>query len=265
MSKYLTDKEIMKWNERLKDTPYIAQPYYHTQGSHPHLSIYIRRDIMGKPLSSSGYTTTGGLPSGFGTEINEPCADPKIIFNFSFSVTENRKNNFFDLLEKLQKNKINTKVINPIQSKNDHRIDPIEELSNTDFKIEETTHKLLNKTYIKYSYSFYCRLSTIISTISYLEDTIKFFEKIWGYDENGSEYCLLKYPIGSVISPIKDKSRDYLIIDYLYLNNDFGYKIDYVATEITEASVIIKYGETKRFSDDDICFSRNNRIDNILN
>ena len=35
MKKYLSDSEIMNWNDRLSSTPYFVIPRYHTHNSFP--------------------------------------------------------------------------------------------------------------------------------------------------------------------------------------------------------------------------------------
>ena len=101
--------------------------------------------------------------------------------------------------------------------------------------------------------------------ISYLEDAINFFSEMWGYDKDGSEVCLLKYPIGTIVSTNQDKSKDYLVLDYKYRKLDGKYFIDFIASEMLNEGVIIKYGDIKVFHENDLCYSRNSRIDDILN
>jgi hypothetical protein len=102
--------------------------------------------------------------------------------------------------------------------------------------------------------------------VFYLEDTIEFFSKIWGYNEDGTEESLIKYPIGTLVSDVNDKSKDYLILDYQYRKIDKNYYIDYELTEVIGGySSVIKYGDVKIMTENNICFSRNGRIDDILN
>jgi hypothetical protein len=102
--------------------------------------------------------------------------------------------------------------------------------------------------------------------IMYLEDAINFFSEIWGYSEDGSEVCLLKYPIGTIVSLPKDKSTDYLVLDYKYKKLDGKYYIDFIVSEmINNKGSVITYGEIYTFRGSELCYSRNSRIDNILN
>ena len=85
--KYLSDTEIMNWNNRLENTPYIVIPRYHTHSSFP--TIVFKQK-----------TTTG-----LGNFLNDPQSevitlDPHMKFQFSFSVAKNRVDNFFNIFNK---------------------------------------------------------------------------------------------------------------------------------------------------------------------
>jgi hypothetical protein len=102
--------------------------------------------------------------------------------------------------------------------------------------------------------------------VSYLEDAINFFSEIWGYNEDGTEVCLLKYPIGTIVSKPSDKSTDYLVLDYKYKKLDGKYFIHFVTSEmLNNKGSVITYGEIYTFIESELCYSRNSRIDDILN
>ncbi len=50
--------------------------------------------------------------------------------------------------------------------------------------------------------------------ISYIEEAIDCFNLLYGYDENGEEINLLKFPIGTIVTIENDTDKDYLVIDY---------------------------------------------------
>lgn len=241
--KYLSDIEILNWNQRLQKGSYMVYPASNSQSSYPHIGF--------NRVSS---------PRHWGTEQLTETIDPVIRFDFTFSVIENRKDIFFDLLDKLFKEKFITKSVYK---------DKVSDIKCDQSIIESkdiSVHKVLNRSYVRYTYHFSALLSSIMAYVSYMEDAINFFEKMWAYDEEGKEYCLLKYPVGSVVSKEEDKSSDFLVVDYLYEKLYDDYKIDYLASEIIDSpSVIIKYGNVIRFKEHELCFSRNNRIDDILN
>jgi len=241
---FISDKKIISWNDRLKDSNYNLKPEYTTRSSFPEITIW--------------FVDRNNLPP-----YNlEQTIDPHINYKFSFSVSSNRTDQFFDILNRLLKMPFETYVT---YKDKDYKID----LTGTSIVSEkkEEEHKILEKTYKRYSYKFSGKLSHIIAYVSCIEDTISYFEKMWGYDEDGKEINLLKYPIGSIVSTTKDKSKDYLVLDYNYQKdtND-NFFIDYHCCEILNTnSPVIQYGESKLYYEDELCFSRNNRIDDILN
>jgi hypothetical protein len=253
--RYLTDSDILKWNNRLNKSIYSITHRHNTRNGYPDIIISETREsgLPGMPLVK------------FGIE------DPIINYSFSFSVVSHRKDEFFEILHKLLKDKFDTKFLT-ISNKSPESLD----YANVrDITLDESIlgkyykqdHKILNRNFIKYTYDFNNRLTDIICTLSYIEDTIEFFQLIWGYDEEGNEICLLDFPIGSIVSKNSDKSKDFLVIEYLYKKMDSKFNIEYIVSEIIydSKSPIIKYGESFIINKDEICHSRNNRIDNIIN
>ena len=128
-------------------------------------------------------------------------------------------------------------------------------------------HNVLNKEYTRYEFLYDGLLSEIMAHVSLLEQSIEFFSEIWGYDEDGKEYNLIKFPIGSIASPFDDKSKDLVILDYDYEKNGKDYHIKYIASEMIydPKSLIIKYGDVITIGENILTFSRNGRIDDLLN
>lgn len=241
--KYLTDKDILKWNDRLQNSAYKLLPRYNTRNGYPDISIsYITEAFMGAK------------------EIVET-VESHIKYEFSFSVIENRKDQFQILLEKMFKRELQTHFVYK------DKIQKIEMLKNSDIEISESKHSLLNRNFIKYTYKFSGKLPSIVAYISYLEDAITYFQMIWGYDEDGNEICLTKFKVGDIVSFRENKSKDFLVVDYYYDRIGEEYKIDYIISEmmINLNSSVIKYGDVLKESENNLTYSRNNRIDNILN
>jgi hypothetical protein len=190
--------------------------------------------------------------------------DPFIRYDFTFSVASNRKETFLDLFEKLSKESFGTKSIYRDQ-KSEKLMDIIFNDTVIESK-EEITHLVFEKEYIRFTIHFAGKLGSIMAHISYLEDTINFFSEIWGYKEDGTEVCLVKYPIGTIVSLPKDKSTDYLVLDYKYRKLDGKYFIDFISSEmLNNKGSVITYGEIYTFRESELCYSRNSRIDDILN
>jgi hypothetical protein len=241
--KYLTDSEILKWNDRFEKSNFRLIPRYNTRNGHPDISI--------------NYITTpfSGL-----SEIKET-PDTVISYEFSFSVIESRKDEFYILLKKMFNYKFETQISYNDSSKS------IDIFNEKDIIKEEVNHQLLNRKFIKYTLKFKGKLSSIIAYLSYVEDAINFFQLIWGYNEEGEEICLTKYRIGDIVSVKNDKSKDFLVVDYYYNRIGNDYKINYVISEMisNSNSSIIRYGDGLKESEDNLTYSRNNRIDDILN
>ncbi len=195
--------------------------------------------------------------------------EPFVRYEFIFSISSNREDEFFELFDKLKVQEFGTKSIY-IDDKNTvySSTEKVSDISFTESVVELRTsikHKLKEKEYVRWSYKFAGKLGSIMAYVSYLEDTIEFFSRVWGYSEEGGEFCLLKFPIGSIISKVSDKSKDLVVLDYSYLKIGKEFYIDYVASEILSTGNIITYGRPNTLKESEICFSRNHRIDDILN
>lgn len=247
--KYLSDTEILNWNRRLEKSDYAVYPLSNVRSGNP--------DIVFRQKINNGYSPMG--------EQLVETLDPFIRYDFTFSIASNRKETFFDLFEKLSKEAFGTKSAYH-DNNNDRKIYDIPFNDGVIETKEENTHMVFEKEYIRYTYHFAGKLGSIMSYVSYLEDAINFFSEIWGYNEDGTEVCLLKYPIGTIVSLPKDKSTDYLVLDYKYRKMDGNYFIDFIASEmLNNKGSVITYGEVYTFIESELCYSRNSRIDDILN
>jgi hypothetical protein len=254
--KYLSDTEILNWNRRLEKGDYAVHPLSNVRSGHP--DIIFRQKI--NYSSNPGYT---GYNNPMGEQLVETI-DPFIRYDFTFSIASNRKETFLDLFEKLSKESFGTKSIY-----RDQKSENIMDITFNDTVIEskeENIHLVFEKEYIRFTIHFAGKLGSIMAYVSYLEDTINYFSEIWGYNEDGSEVCLVKYPIGTVVSLPKDKSTDYLVLEYKYRKLDGKYFIDFIASEmLNNKGSVITYGEICTFRESELCYSRNSRIDDILN
>lgn len=248
----LKDRDLLKWNERMDKSPYRVRVNSTWVNNHQLVSFYVR-EIPGSPH----------LIYNDAQSIRE-CQDPVVKWEFSFSVVESRKDEFLKILSRLLSKGIENHVDVYGDGKKHEKVNITSEILTSS---DETTHEIYNRTYVKYTYKFNGRLSSIMSYITIVEDAIEFFSNTWGYDEKGEEHCLVKYPIGTVVSKVKDKSSDFLVLDYNYVVDYKEYIINYVISEMftDEKSMIIKYGDSETVREDDLCYSRNDRIDNILN
>jgi len=246
--KYISDSEILNWNRRLEKSDYSVSPVPNNKSAEPYI---------GFKQKVKGFSPTGG--DQFVITI-----DPFIRYDFTFSIASNRNEIFFELFKKLSFEPFGSKSI--YHDMNNEKISDIKFNEDVIEGKEVNKHSILEKEYIRHTYHFAGKLSSIMAYVLYLEDTINFFSEIWGYNEDGSEVCLLKYPIGTVVSKPIDKSTDYLVLDYKYRKQGSKYSIDFVASEMmNNKGSIITYGEIYTFRESDLCYSRNSRIDDILN
>jgi len=247
--KYLTDSEILSWNKRLEKSDYNVFPMPNRKSAEPYLAF--RQKV------SSNYNI---LPQN--QMVNTP--EPFVRYDFIFSISSNREETFNDLFDRISQEPFGSKTI--FTDLNNEKISDIKFSDDIINEKVKSNHYVLEKEYVRYTYNFAGKLGSIMAYISYLEDTINFFNEIWGYNEDGSEICLLKYPIGTVVSTPKDKSVDYLVLDYKYRKLDGKYFVDFVVAEMLNTKgTIIKYGEVFTFREDELCYSRNSRINDILN
>lgn len=261
----LRDADLIKWNDRMKKSPYQVKVNNSWTSGGLVISFYARESASGSYFPNAIHINNIGSPSGDSPQYVKACGDPTVNWLFSFSVVESRKSEFIKILEKLLQNGVSNSVeVIARSSKNE----VISVDSSIIKSIKESKHEFLKRAYTRYEYSFEGRLSSIMSYITIIEDAIEFFSKIWGYDADGKEHCLLKYPIGTIVSKSDDKSKDFLILDYVYtVYSPREYMIDYIIVEVMsdKDSMVIRYGESETISEIFLAYSRNDRIDNILN
>ena len=251
--KYLSDTEILNWNRRLEKSDYAVYPLSNVRSGHPDIAFKQKTNFSSNP----------NVPI-YGSDQLVETIDPFIRYDFTFSIASNRKETFFDLFEKLSKESFDTKSI--YRDQKSEKIMDIIFNDNVIESKEENIHLVFEKEYIRFTYHFAGKLGSIMAYVSYLEDTINFFSQIWGYNEDGSEVCLAKYPIGTVVSLPKDKSTDYLVLEYKYRKLDGKYFIDFIVSEmLNNKGSVITYGEIYTFRESELGYSRNSRIDDILN
>jgi hypothetical protein len=240
--RFLSDSEILNWNERLKNTKFMVSATYGNKHSFP--LILIKQNIYGDSFLIT--------------------MDPYLDFQFIFSVAKNRVDLFWNIFENWYRNEIGNQVIYQ-DSNNNNKIYSINVTDSIITEKIESEHNILNKDYIRYTYNFKGKLSSIMAYVMFLEDTIEIFSKIYGYDEDGSEVNLSNFQIGQMVSKKDDKSKDYLIIDISPKKNGNQFYIDYHISEVLGVGDIIRYGSTQLVIESEITFSRNSRIDDILN
>ena len=241
--RYLTDTEILNWNDRLNSSNYMLRPQHSSRISYCDI-IFVQKVQQRGNLGIDFVDTT----------------DPSIQFKFVFSIASNRQDDFWRIFDK-------RKVVS-IATKTNYK-DKLGDLFFSDSIVsskETENHNVKEKEFTRYIYNFSGKLSQIISYVAVLEDCIRFLEMMFGYDETGKEYCLTPYPLGTVCSMVDDKSSDWLVLDYDFKITQGYYEIEYKIAKMlwNDKSPVLKYGDVISAKEKELCFSRNNRIDNIL-
>lgn len=259
--KYLTQNEILSWNNRnfilqnrLRKDLKLNYRFDYQNGN----SIVIAHD-------TNDYLNPVNKKLGAVTEEQiRICNNVGIKYNFCFSVVKSHNQDFFNLLDRLFKNKIDSKYLYDVDTTKPIVFDKdvLSSSKEMDFNIGDREFK-------RYHYDFSGNLFSIMAYVSYLEDAINYFNLLYGYDEDSKEVNLVEYPIGTIVTKTDDNTKDYLVIDYNYnkqVSDTDKFYISYLTAEILYTNKpVIKYGEVSEFREYEICISRNGRIEQILN
>lgn len=262
----LSDKDIVKFSDRLNSKRFILKPEYISSGRSPVIGYYeAPQNPYYDNYNSPGLRARGGFGSGFGGYDNEKMQripEPIITFEFSFSICEKRVEHFFEIFDNVKKSYIDAYVYSTPD-----KATKIVFREESCIEKKETTHKIFNRNFKTVEYTFEDKVSSVMCYLKYIEDTIEYFNLIWGYTSEGEELNLLKYTIGSIVSPVNDKSVDLMIVDYVYKKYNEEYVIEYKTCQIlgNDRSHIIKYGEFRTLPESKLTISRNNNLNSLLN
>lgn len=260
--KFLTQKEILSWNDRnfIVTSPFnllgkLRFNYKSTWQRSNIINVIIAQDILDNPYINPHSTYTNEHTT---VKI---VTDVNIKYDFCFSVVKNHNEDFFNLLNKIFINELLFEY--SIDDNNTKKLNFNKSVLSS---IKEINYNISNREFTRYQYTFDGDLFSIIAYISYLEEAIDCFNLLYGYDEDGNEINLLKFPIGTVVTKDNDTDIDYLVIDYIFHKKGDDFFINYITTEILYSNKpIIKYGKINEFNEKDLNISRNGRIDKILN
>lgn len=244
------DSDIMRMNDYISsDKKYYLfniRPSYENHASCPAIAFYNLQT-----LQSPFYSTTTFPPS------DVKMREPNVELTYHFSISNDKIDKFFDIFNTISQQEIENRYYDGETLK-------VIKLNTDIVKSKNiTNHVMYNINYTRYEFIFEGGIIPIITYIKYLEDTIEYLKLIYGYNEKGEEVNLLKHKIGDIVCLKKDRSVDFLITDYEYGNSGIDYKICEILTD--KVSPIIEYGKCIVSNDDDLTYSRDSRINDILN
>lgn len=250
----LSDTDIIDFNNNLNDNRFIIRPEYTPFSSWPVIGFYLNT------------THSDFMRRDYGIDyakVNGRITEPEIEYFFSFSVCEKRIDDFYDILDNILSREFENLVYSDSTDKHSNIIVN----SNIIKSKNETTHTYINRSYKKIDYIFRGKVSSIMGYLKAIKNSIEFFGRIWGYSEEGEETCLLKYPIGNIVSTTRDRSKDFLVFGYYYDQLGDSFEILYEVYEILsdEKSSIIKYGDKLTLREDELTLSRTAQVNSILN
>ena len=151
--------------------------------------------------------------------LSEFRTDDRINYRFVFSVSKNNMERFDKLLDRF----ISEGYREDYQEYNFPSPSLID-MNFQNFKKfgVQTTHSFSGVDFVKFTYDFKDVPSLpAIFFIETLKDTIEIIGNYWNFDESGKEICLIKYPIGSIVSTKGDRS-DFIVesIEFMRENTD---------------------------------------------
>lgn len=256
----LSDKDISNFNDKLNDKTFMLRPVYASGGRGPVIAYYAMPQNYSPNIPNGhNYSSSGQFVGIY--DMNK-IPEPVITFEFSFSICEKRYDDFFEIFDSVKKSYIDAYVYETPE-----KMSKIVFSEKSCISKRESTHKIFNRNFKMIEYIFNDKVSSVMCYLKYIEDTIEYFNLIWGYTTEGEEINLLKYNVGSIVSPVADKSVDLMIVDYVYKKYNDLYVIEYKTCQIlgTDKSHIIKYGEFRVLPDTKLTISRNNNLDSLLN
>lgn len=231
-----TDNEILKWNDRLKyhQLNIIIRPRYVSNSIH-NPAIGFNLDIMKNGISHWGtnlYNETSLVP------------EPHIKYNLIFSIDIDKVDKFNEIYDEIKLREIRT----PISDAEDIRNINI---NNVQTNLITEKHSLFKKEYVKFDYTFEGKLGDIMGYVKNINDSIYFLQLKY------------KFKISEVVSDIKDRSIDYLVLKHDYTYTGVNYKLIEIVSN--SADTIIEYGRLFNKEEKFLTWSRTTRIDEVIN
>lgn len=236
-SGYLTDTEIMSWNDRLKKLRYPSSDMFYIRASSSSLSRYNTIEFIEQPI---GNVNPWSRKESY----------LKRVYDFNYDIIFSIPNDKDELFTKIFNRIKIDEYQNYVVIEDNSRMLDMEKFIKINFT--KTKHSLFNKDYIRYEYNLSGHLAEIMGYVKTIDDTIEFLK------------IKPKYNIDQVVSTKDDKSLDYIILEYFYHKEHNKYEINYVLREIIIENDIVNYGIKTIFSEEKLCNSRTNIITNLV-
>lgn len=253
----MSDSFIFGWNSRLydiygsRDTTFMVSAVY-TNGT--------GIDVKIRPMSQYSSQFTGQSVVNPTASNDEVMLDPPIGYKLTFSVAKSCTDEFEDILETLMTKDFDNHVWKT--SKNSEKV----KVDTNFIKKVQTTHRIGKVDYVRYEWTMKSCMSDVMAACYVVESAVVIFGKCWGVTEDGEKVCLMKFPVGSMVNLEGNKSEDWLVLDWSFdlLSPNFHHDYEVVAMTEKPGSAVVSYDKRQLVAEHRISWSRNGRIDDIL-
>lgn len=249
----MSDSFIFGWNSRLYD---IDKIYGSRDASFMVSAVYTNDtgiDVKIRPVV--------GHSMGHSTVSNEDLMlDPPVGYKLTFSVAKSCTDEFEEILETLMTKNFDNNVWKTSKNK-----EKVKVLPNTISK-SQSMHRIGKVDYVRYDWTMRSCMSDVMAACYVVESAVEIFGKCWGVTEDGEKVCLMKFPVGSMVNLEGNKSEDWLVLDWSFdlLSPSFHHDYEVVAMTEKPGSAVVSYDKRQLVSEHRISWSRNGRIDDIL-
>ena len=256
----MSDSFIFGWNSRLYD---IDKIYGSRDASFMVSAVYTNDtgiDVKIRPVSqySSSFTEQSVVhPTDSKDEV---MMDPPIGYKLTFSVAKSCTDEFEEILETLMNKNFDNHIWKTSKNKEKVKVN-----LNTISK-SQSIHRIGKVDYVRYEWTMKSLMSEVMAACYVVESAVEIFGKCWGVTEDGEKVCLMKFPVGSMVNLEGNKSEDWLVLDWSFdlLSPSFHHDYEVVAMTEKPGSAVVSYDKRQLVSEHRISWSRNGRIDDIL-
>lgn len=246
----MSDSFIFGWNSRLYDIPkgktgttfMVSAVYTNDTGI----------DVKIRPVSQ--YRESQSLDS------DDIMMDPPVGYKLTFSVATSCGEEFEEILDGLMTKEFDNHVWKTSKNKEKVKVD-----RNSIIKAQ-SEHKIGKVDYVRYEWTMKSCMSEVMAACYVVESAVEIFGKCWGVTEDGEKVCQMKFPVGSMVNLEGNKSEDWLVLDWSFdlLSPSFHHTYEVVAMVEKPGSAVVSYDKRQLVSEHRISWSRNGRIDDIL-
>lgn len=247
----MSDSYIFGWNSRIfetaKDLGVMVSATYTNQTG---IDVKIRPSVSNSMIMSS-----------LGASNEEVLLDPPVKYKLVVSVAKDGMDDFDEITESLSQKTFDNHVWKTSNSSSRAVVIPTKTVS-----INKVDHVVGGIEYIRHEWRMMGTLSEVMASCYIIETAVEIFGKCWGFTAEGDKVSMMKFPVGSMVCVDGDKSTDWLVLDYCFdlSSPSFSSTYDVISFQMGQGSAVVKYDKRMLVVEGRISWSRNGRIDEIL-